>query len=226
MPTPHELEQRLGHVFGNPSLLGQALTHRSFSASHNERLEFLGDGILNCVIATMIYARFPTMPEGELSRLRANLVNQQVLVEIAEELAIGRWLKLGEGEVKSGGASRPSILADTIEALLGAIYLDAGFNTASEVVERLFSTRLAAGKSFTPQKDAKTNLQEWLQARKAPLPTYSVVRIEGADHRQTFVIRCTLTTYDVSTEGQGVSRRAAEQAAATLALQALLAKSP
>lgn len=221
MAAPHALQAALGYVFSDQTLFAQALTHRSFSAHHNERLEFLGDGVLNCVIATLIYTRFPTMPEGELSRLRANLVNQQVLVEVAEVLGISAHLRLGEGEVKTGGAQRPSILADAVEALLGAIYLDAGFDAVSAVIARLFATRLNDGKIHTPQKDAKTNLQEWLQARRAPLPTYTVVRIDGADHRQTFVIRCTLPTYHIETEGQGVSRRAAEQVAATLALQAL-----
>lgn len=219
----HALEAGLGHQFGNATLLTQALTHRSFSAHHNERLEFLGDGVLNCAIATMIYARFPAMPEGELSRLRANLVNQNVLVEIASTLGVGAWLKLGEGEVKSGGAGRASILADTVEALLGAIYLDAGFIAASDVVEKLFSQRLGDPTTLVPQKDAKTNLQEWLQARRVAVPSYTVVRIEGADHRQTFVVRCQIPTHSISTEGRGMSRRAAEQAAATLALEALKA---
>ena len=212
--THIELEAKLGHVFSETSLLTQALTHRSFGVPHNERLEFLGDSVLNCAIAKLIYDHYPEMPEGELSRLRSNLVNQAMLAGIATELGVGALMRLGEGELKTGGASRPSILADSIEALLGAIFLDAGFDTAQATVSRLYEGRIGAASDGKPAKDAKTALQEWLQARRLPLPQYVVLKIEGEAHRQKFHVRCDVESQSVTAMGVGASRRAAEQEAA------------
>jgi ribonuclease III len=222
-PAPRSLERKLGYTFTQPALLAQALTHRSFGTPHNERLEFLGDSILNCTVALLIYERYAAMPEGELSRLRANLVNQAVLAEIAAQLEIGPLLKLGEGEVKTGGADRPSILADAVEALLGAVFVDTGFDAVRDVVQRLFDTRLDS--VATPTKDAKTALQEWLQAKHQALPQYSVTRIAGAAHKQTFQVHCMVgepsDADHVFAVGEGASRRSAEQHAAKQVLDAL-----
>ena len=222
----HSLERSLGHAFIQAPLLSQALTHRSFGTPHNERLEFLGDSVLNCAIAQFIFDRFAAMPEGELSRLRANLVNQNVLAEIAKELELGSLLRLGEGELKTGGAERPSILADAVEALLGAVFLDAGFDAASKVVQRLFAARLDEVSLTKPSKDAKTLLQEWLQAKHLALPTYTVTKIDGEAHKQMFQVQC-LVKADAMNEnthatGKGVSRRIAEQEAATQVLSQLI----
>ena len=213
-PNVQALEIRLGHRFSKSTLLTQALTHRSFGIPHNERLEFLGNSVLNCAIAALIYARHPDLPEGQLSRLRANLVNQASLADIAVSLALGEMLRLGEGELKTGGAARPSILADALEALLGAIFIDAGFEKATATVEQLFSQRLEFAHNADPAKDAKTALQEWLQARRSPLPTYTVQKIEGDAHRQTFHVLCDIPSQGIASTGQGTSRRAAEQDAA------------
>lgn len=215
------LERRLGHSFRAPALLERALTHRSFSADHNERLEFLGDGALNFAIASILYERHPSMPEGDLSRLRASLVRQGTLHELAVGLGVGDLLKLGEGELRSGGAERPTILADALEAVLGAAYLDGGFDTVRAVVLRLWGERLERATDEAPAKDAKTALQERLQARHAPLPSYSVVEIRGEAHRQVFRVRCEVSDPPVVAEGEGASRRAAEQAAAEAALAQL-----
>jgi ribonuclease III len=217
----HELEQRLGYVFSSRELLSQALTHRSFGQPHNERLEFLGDSVLNCAIASYIFEQHKEMSEGELSRLRANLVNQSVLSGIATELGVGLLLRLGEGELKTGGVSRPSILADALEALLGAIFLDSGFDRAAATVTRLFSTRLDDADSDLPRKDPKTALQEWLQARSFPLPRYIIQRIEGEAHRQIFHVCCELPSQEIVVTGDGASRRIAEQSAAAKALTLL-----
>ena len=224
--TLRAFEQKLGHNFKNSSLLLHALTHRSFGTPNNERLEFLGDGILNFCIANLIFERFPEMPEGELSRFRANLVNQAVLAEIAASLDVGGLLRLGDGELKTGGGSRPSILGDSLEAVLGAVFLDAGFNAAASVVYGLFASRLTdAGKS-RPSKDAKTELQEWLQAKHLPLPSYTVKRIEGEAHRQQFHVECAVKAFEIQIEGTGASRRLAEQAAAGKVLSALASRGP
>ncbi len=224
--APNSLERMLGHSFAQQGLLSQALTHRSFSALHNERLEFLGDSVLNCAIAQFIFYRFTGMPEGELSRLRANLVNQNVLAEIAHELQLGPRLRLGEGELKTGGAERPSILADAVEALLGAVFLDAGFEAANKVVERLFAARLDQVSLSTPSKDAKTALQEWLQAKHLPLPAYTVTKIEGEAHKQLFQVQCLVDAAGAVSKtvavGKGVSRRTAEQEAASEVLALLM----
>ncbi len=212
------LARRLGVEFRNADLLLQALTHRSYGAAHNERLEFLGDAMLNLAIARLAYEKFPAMPEGELSRLRANLVNQTVLASIADELGIGSMLRMGEGEIKTGGASRPSMLADAVESLIGAVLVDAGFDAADALVSRLFAARLDEPGQRTPSKDPKTALQEWLQARQQQLPQYMVKRIEGAAHQQTFFVECITERPAFKVEGSGSTRRAAEQDAATKVL--------
>ena len=209
-----DLERRLGHTFASPDLAGQALTHRSFGTPHNERLEFLGDSLLNCAVATLLYERFGQLPEGDLSRLRAALVNQASLSRVAAGLALGERLRLGEGELKSGGFRRPSILADAVEALLGAVYLDAGFDAVRAVVERLLGEQLQRTQDLPVAKDPKTSLQEHVQARKLQLPRYSVQRTEGEAHEQTFTVECRVDDLGIAASGVGASRRAAEQAAA------------
>src|SRR5690349_12413067 len=223
------LQTRLGYTFRNAALLQQALTHRSHSALHNERLEFLGDSILNCVVASILYERFKDLAEGDLSRLRANLVKQQSLYEIAQKLELSQFLRLGEGELKSGGFRRPSILADTLEALLGAIFLDSGFDAAREVIRAFYIPLLDTVDPATLGKDAKTLLQEFLQSKKISLPTYNVVATHGAAHSQEFEVECLVPKLNVQVFGRGGSRRAGEQAAARLALeaaQAALTKAP
>ena len=209
-----ELERRLGHKFANPELAGQALTHRSFGTPHNERLEFLGDALLNCAIATILYERFAHLPEGDLSRLRATLVNQASLSQVAAGLGLGERLRLGEGELKSGGFRRPSILADAVEALLGAVYLDAGFEAARSAVLHVLGDKVASAGSKPVDKDPKTALQELLQGRGLALPRYAVQKTEGEAHDQTFIVECRVDDLGVMATGKGTSRRAAEQAAA------------
>ena len=209
-----ELERRLGHAFRDKELARQAVTHRSFGTPHNERLEYLGDSLLNCAVATLLYEKFPKLPEGDLSRLRASLVNQSSLSEVASALGLGDLLRLGEGELKSGGFRRPSILADAFEALLGAVYLDAGFDAVRAAVERLMGEKLEGRDRMPVDKDPKTALQEHLQGRKLALPRYSVQRTEGEAHDQTFTVECRVDDLGVVAAGQGTSRRAAEQAAA------------
>ena len=214
------LQTRLGYTFRDLGLLQQALTHRSHSSLHNERLEFLGDSILNCVVASILYERFNALDEGELSRLRANLVKQQTLFEIATTLNLSQFLRLGEGELKSGGFRRPSILADTLEALLGAIFLDSGFDAARETIRSFYIPLLDSVDPGTLGKDAKTLLQEFLQAKRIALPTYNVIATHGAAHSQEFEVECLVPKLNVQVYGRGGSRRAAEQAAAQLALEA------
>ena len=223
------LQDRMGHTFKEPALLQQALTHRSHSVSHNERLEFLGDSILNCVVASLLFDRYSKIDEGDLSRLRANLVKQQSLYEIAQRLDLPQFLRLGEGELKSGGFRRPSILADTLEALFGAIFLDAGFDKARDVIRSLYIPILDTVDPKTLGKDAKTLLQEFLQSKKIALPQYNVVATHGAAHNQEFEIECLVPKLEIRVFGTGGSRRAGEQAAAKLALEAVqtaLAKTP
>lgn len=223
------LQKRLGHQFNNPALLQQALTHRSHSVLHNERLEFLGDSVLNCVVASLLFDSFSSIDEGDLSRVRANLVKQQSLYEIAQRIELSQFLRLGEGELKSGGFRRPSILADTLEALFGAIFLDAGFDAAREVIRALYAPVLASVDPTTLGKDAKTLLQEFLQSKKIALPQYNVVATHGAAHSQEFEIECLVPKLEIQVFGTGGSRRAGEQAAAKLALEtalAMLARSP
>ncbi|KAF3997966.1 ribonuclease III [Glaciimonas immobilis] len=215
------LQNRLGHTFKDATLLQQALTHRSHSTLHNERLEFLGDSILNCVVASLLFDRYSKIDEGDLSRVRANLVKQQSLYEIAQRLELSHFLRLGEGELKSGGFRRPSILADTLEALFGAIFLDAGFNVARDAIRALYIPILDTVDPKTLGKDAKTLLQEYLQGKKIALPQYNVVATHGAAHNQEFEIECLVPKLEIQVFGTGGSRRAGEQAAAKLALEAV-----
>ena len=215
------LSQSLDYAFQKPDLLRQALTHRSFGASNNERFEFIGDSILNYTVARMLFDQFPRLSEGELSRLRANLVNQNTLAEIAHELKLGDYLYLGEGELKSGGFNRPSILADALEATFAAVSFDADFQRAEQVVRRLYTGRVAAIDPTKHAKDAKTRLQEALQARKWPLPKYRIEAQSGEAHEQWFKVACDLGELAIESCGEGGSRRAAEQQAAEVALQLL-----
>ncbi len=211
--------RQLGHEFKNARLLERALTHRSFAPEHYERLEFLGDSILGCVIAKYLYGEFPEMSEGDLSRLRSNLVKESTLVVFAEQLELGSHLKLGEGERKSGGFRRPSILADAVEALIGAVFLDGGFAAAEQMVLKLFVPYLARVDIRTLGKDAKTLLQEYLQGRRIALPDYSVTGTQGVAHEQLFRIECAIPALKIVTQGTGSSRRNAEQQAALAAYQ-------
>lgn len=221
--TAQSVANTLGHSFSDQTLLRTALTHRSFGTPNNERLEFLGDGVLDCVIAAALFHRFPDFPEGDLSRLRANLVRQDALHHLALSLDIGGCLRLGEGELRSGGAQRPSILADALEALFGAIYLDAGFDAAYAVIIKLYTPLLDELRPGQVQKDAKTSLQEWLQGRKKPLPRYQLLEATGAAHEQRFKVACEIDHPSVHTVGYGPSRRIAEQIAAEQALKELKA---
>lgn len=215
------LEQAIGHSFSDAFLLQTALTHRSHSSPHNERLEFLGDSILNAVVAHQLFIRFPDVPEGDLSRLRANLVRQDSLHQLALSLTLGNYLRLGEGELKSGGVHRPSILADALEAIFGAVWLDAGFDAANQVIAGLYAQMLNAIVPGQPIKDAKTRLQEYLQGKRLPLPKYLLTATEGEAHAQQFKVACEIERLRIRTEGQGGSRRAAEQIAAEEALKVL-----
>lgn len=215
------LQQALGYTFVRADLLTQALTHRSYGSTNNERLEFLGDSVLNCTVARALYDAFPDLPEGSLSRLRANLVRQETLAGIAATLKLGDVLRLGEGELKSGGFRRPSILADALESLFGAVFLDAGFDEAARVVRCLFEPLVAQIDPKASGKDAKTQLQEILQSRRLPLPEYRLVGTEGEAHDQNFIVECVLGKLALSTRGVGKSRRAAEQEAARQACEQL-----
>ncbi|MCB1907912.1 MAG: ribonuclease III [Rhodocyclaceae bacterium] len=219
--TLGRLQQALGHTFRDTALLGEALTHRSFGTPHNERLEFLGDSILNCAIAIALYRRFGSLREGELSRMRANLVRQEALHRIALSLDLGDCLRLGEGELKSGGFRRPSILADAVEALFAAVYLDADFDVACAVIGRQYEELMATLDGPGELKDPKTTLQEWLQGRKRALPRYELVEVRGEAHAQEFEVRCVVERPRVSMVGHGSSRRSAEQQAAKACLEEL-----
>ncbi|MFT3756833.1 MAG: ribonuclease III [Pseudoxanthomonas sp.] len=212
---------RIGHVFADAGLLERALTHRSASPHNNERLEFLGDGVVNLLAAEALFQRWPKADEGVLTRARAELVREASLAVIARELQLGPRLLMGPGEMKSGGHRRDSILADAVEAVVAAIYLDAGFEACRAVVLPWFETAIAALPVGKPEKDAKTRLQEWLQARQQPLPAYELVGESGDEHAKVFRARCTLVEADVSAEGEGSSRRNAEQAAAAAVLELL-----
>ena len=214
----------LGHVFTQPQLLQRALTHRSHNLAHNERLEFLGDSVLNCVIAKYLYDTYAELPEGDLSRLRSNLVNQQTLFILAQQLNLGELLLLGEGERKSAGFRRPSILADAMEAIFGAIFLDAGFAAAERVVLGLYVPFIAQADMQTLGKDAKTLLQEYLQGKRLALPKYTVIATQGEAHAQLFQVECEIAQLKLITRGEGVSRRTAEQAAAEAAYSQLNTK--
>lgn len=212
------LQQRLGHEFKDPALLARALTHKSFGQDHYERLEFLGDAVLNLAVSSMLYARFDRSDEGDLTRVRAHLVRQDMLHKLALNLDLPAVMKMSEGESRGGGAQRPSILADALEAVIGAVYLDAGFEVARAWVLRLFEPVMAETTLEVWSKDAKTALQEWLQGRKMAVPVYRVDSTRGKAHEQVFVVACDLPDFGVSVLGEGLSKRAAEQVAAQLAL--------
>jgi ribonuclease-3 len=218
------LQARLQHRFSDPQLLVRALTHRSFSADHNERLEFLGDSVLNLAVAALLYERLDALPEGDLSRVRANLVRQETLHQLAVGLGLPDVIRLGEGEARSGGNRRPSILADALEALIGAVHLDAGYAAAEALVRRLFADVQINPTMAAAAKDPKTELQEWLQGRHMQLPVYRVAATLGAAHKQTFDVECEIPELGATERGIGASRRAGEQAAAAAMLLALKAK--
>jgi len=215
------LLRALGRHFTDRGLLELALTHRSAGGRNNERLEFLGDALINACVAEALYLRHADLEEGDLSRLRASLVNQETLADVAREMELGSELTLGPGELKSGGFRRASILADALEALVGAVFLDAGFEAARQVTLKLLESRLAAPLSTEDLKDAKTRLQEVLQARDLPLPVYAVESVRGEPHRQTFRVSCNIEPLQIRTEGEAGSRRAAEQEAARRALEGM-----
>ncbi|GAB2636663.1 ribonuclease III [Vibrio panuliri] len=215
------LEKKLGYRFQQAELINLALTHRSANGKHNERLEFLGDSILSFVIADDLYHRFPKVNEGDMSRMRATLVRGNTLAELGREFVLGDYLKLGPGELKSGGFRRDSILADAVEAIIGAIYLDSDIETVRGIVLSWYQTRLEAIKPGVSQKDPKTRLQEFLQGRRKPLPVYTVTNIKGEAHNQEFTVSCEVAGIGSPVIGKGTSRRKAEQAAAETALEQL-----
>jgi ribonuclease-3 len=223
LPAPKldRLQDALGRRMGDESLLRLALTHRSTGSLNNERLEFLGDAVLGLVIADSLYARFPQAGEGTLSRLRAAVVCRETLAIVARALGLGEYLLLGEGEMKSGGDRRDSILANGLEALIGAIYLDGGMAPAREAVHRLFDTQLEALRADDDIKDPKSRLQEWVQGRGLALPEYTVANVSGESHRQTFEVECRVAGCEHAFRASGTSRRRAEQAAAELAFEFL-----
>lgn len=225
-PALASLQSRLQHRFSDPSLLQRAVTHRSFSAEHNERLEFLGDSVLNLAVSTLLYRRLQAQSEGDLSRVRANLVKEGTLHRLAKDLRLDQVLHLGEGEARSGGHQRPSILADALEAVIGAVYLDAGYAVAEALVLRLYEAVEINPQMQAAAKDAKTALQEWLQGRKMQLPQYRVVGTAGVAHRQTFEVECAIAELALAQRGSGASRRAAEQSAAAAMLATLKAPKP
>ena len=218
------LMSELMYGFNDAQLLTIALTHRSYSKLNNERLEFIGDSILNFTIAAELYKQFPNVPEGDLSRLRSSLVDKDTLAKVATSLGLGEYIKLGGGELKTGGWRRDSILADATEAIFGAVYEDSGILEAQALVLRLYQPFLKNIPSVEELKDGKTRLQEWLQGRKFPLPQYSVVSVSGKSHDQVFTIRCEVASHEISVDAQGKSRRKAEQEAAKLAMIKILDK--
>ena len=216
------LVRLIDYDFKQGLLLTQALTHRSYSSINNERLEFLGDGVLNCVMASQLYQRYPKLPEGDLSRLRAHLVKEPTLGEIARNLNLGDSLRLGDGEMKSAGWRRSSVLADALEAIIGAVFVDGGFSAAEALVVRLYAPLLDQLDPRSIAKDPKSLLQEYLQGRKVDLPEYVVLATEGEAHCQTFRVECHIAKLGIRTQGEGSSRRVAEQQAAQLAYQKLV----
>lgn len=210
----------IDHAFADPDLLRQALTHRSYGVPHNERLEFVGDAILNCVVALSLYERFPDIPEGDLSRVRAHLVNRDTLAQVARRLELGSAIRLGEGELRSAGAERSSILADALEAVFGAVFLDAGFAAARRTIDAALADLLRDADPATLGKDPKTRLQELLQAQRLPVPEYAIVATTGEAHAQQFAVECRIPALSIVVAGTGGSRRAAEQDAASRALTA------
>ncbi|GGW85970.1 ribonuclease III [Alteromonas halophila] len=215
------LQKAIGYTFEDTRLLEQALTHRSAAKNHNERLEFLGDAVLGLVIADTLYRQFPAVPEGKLTRMRSTLVKGDTLAELAREADMGDLLKLGQGELKSGGHRRSSILADAVEAVLGAIYLESGLSVTQAVIQRLWQSRIAKLDPHAHPKDNKTRLQEFLQSRKLPLPSYDVTSVSGKDHDQTFEVVCHVGLLKEPVKGKGSSRRKAEQDAAQKTLEML-----
>ncbi len=222
-PRLDALQQRLGHRFSQPRLLSRALTHRSGSAEHNERLEFLGDAVLNLAVSGLLFERFSGSDEGDLTRVRAHLVREESLHRLALQLGLPEVLRLSEGEQRGGGAQRPSILADALEAIIGAVYLDGGFEPAQAVVQRLLGDLIGGSEVDAWSKDAKTELQEWLQARRIAVPAYRITATRGQAHAQTFEVECAVAALGMSENGEGKSRRAAEQEAARRMLEALKA---
>lgn len=220
-PPLTELEKIVGHCFKKKDLLHQAMTHRSASSNHNERLEFLGDSILGLVIAEALYQKFPKVAEGDLSRMRAAIVCGRSLAKLGKKMGLGDFLSLGQGELKSGGYRRESILADAVEAIIGAIYLDSDMDTIRRVILNWFEPQLTQIAPGTSQKDPKTRLQELLQSRQKPLPEYDVVATQGQAHNQQFTVNCSVEGIESPFKGTGTSRRKAEQAAATAALEHL-----
>ncbi len=216
------LQRSIGYVFRNAELLRRALTHRSFAATHNERLEFLGDSVVSCVITQALFEKFPDLPEGELSRLRASLVSEPALATLAGQLDLGTVLLLGEGELKSGGAKRPSILADALEAVFGAVFIDGGYDAATRAVQHVFKAPLDSIHPATSAKDAKTLLQELLQGKRLLLPSYMVMAVDGEAHEQRFEVECTVEALHIKCRGSGTSRRRAEQEAARLAYELVM----
>jgi len=221
--TLDALQQRLGHVFVQPALLTRALTHRSFGHAHNERLEFLGDAVLNMAVSAMLYQRFAGSDEGDLTRVRAHLVREESLHRAALALGLPQVLRLSDGETRGGGAQRASILADALEALIGAAFLDGGFDASQQVVRRLFGELSDSTEIDNWSKDAKTELQEWLQARRLAVPTYRIVATRGQAHAQTFEVECQVDALGLAERGEGRSRRTAEQQAARRMLEGLKA---
>ncbi len=222
-PASQALQQRLGHRFRDPQLLQRALTHRSFGSDHNERLEFLGDAVLSLAVSSLLFERFAGSDEGDLTRVRAHLVREDSLHRLALALGLPEHMRLSEGEVRGGGAQRPSILADALEALIGAVHVDAGFDAAMGLVRRLFGEVIQATDADSWSKDAKTELQEWLQARRLPVPAYSILATRGEKHAQTFDVECAVASLGLKSQGEGRSRRAAEQEAAAAMLEQLKA---
>ncbi len=216
-----ELQRGLGHRFTQPELLARALTHRSFGADHNERLEFLGDAVLSLAVSSLLFDRFAGSDEGDLTRVRAHLVREDSLHRVALQVGLPDVVRLSDGEARGGGAQRASILADALEALIGAVYLDGGFDAARALVQRLFGEIIASTDIGGWAKDAKTELQEWLQARRLPVPTYRISATRGQAHAQTFEVECVVPALDLTEAGEGRSRRQAEQEAARRMLDAL-----
>ncbi len=223
-PLADALQQRLGHHFNDPALLQRALTHRSFGSGHNERLEFLGDAVLSTAISALLYERFSGSDEGDLTRVRAHLVREDSLYRAALGLGLPLVLRLSEGEARGGGSQRPSILADALEAVIGATFLDSGYEAALALVRRLFGEIIVATEADSWSKDAKTELQEWLQARRIAVPSYRIAATRGQAHAQVFEVECAVPALSVAEQGEGRSRRIAEQAAAKRMLQFLKAR--
>lgn len=225
-PAMQALQHRLGHEFADARLLVRAVTHKSFGADHYERLEFLGDAVLSLGVSALLYRQFDRSDEGDLTRVRAHLVRQDMLHKLAQQLGLPEVMRLSEGEAKGGGAQRPSILADALEAIIGAVYLDAGADAARDLVLKLFEPLVAESTMDGWRKDPKTALQEWLQGRKMSVPTYNIIETKGKAHEQTFIVACELPVLGMVVTGEGQSRRAAEQAAAQDALLRLRSTSP